>query len=186
MWNWFKSLFSRKQKVEVFDSKYFLSVYPTEKSTSTFMVKTKEIHYKSHEEDKKQSDKIVYGPYTDIPPVTFEQITLMFTFMYPLPSFTDAQRDIFVSHWGSIAIDEHFNITNSGAGINGQFSRTLRRGADSVLKEMGEDLDLRLRGVTWKGGFYNGFTAPVLGGDFAQKSQVWRDSFPRVDRYSIG
>jgi len=112
-----------KQKVEVFDSKYFLSVYPTEKSTSTFMVKTKEIHYKSHEEDKKQSDKIVYGPYTDIPPVTFEQITLMFTFMYPLPSFTDAQRDIFVSHWGSIAIDEHFNITNSGAGINGQFSR---------------------------------------------------------------
>lgn len=70
--------------------------------------------------------------------------------------------------------------------INGQFSRTLRRGADSVLKEMGENLDLRLRGVTWKGGFYNGFTAPVLGGDFAQKSQVWRDSFPRVDRYSIG
>jgi hypothetical protein len=42
-----------KQKVEVFDSKYFLSVYPTEKSTSIFLVKTKDVHYKSHEEDKK-------------------------------------------------------------------------------------------------------------------------------------
>jgi len=61
-----------KQKVEVFDSKYFLSVYPTQQSTLVFLVKTKEVHFKSHEEDKKQADKLQYGPYTDIAPVTFE------------------------------------------------------------------------------------------------------------------
>jgi len=112
-----------KQKVEVFDSKYFLSVYPTKQSTIVFSAKYKDIHYKSHEEDKKTSDTLQYGPYSDIAPVTFEQISLMFTFMYPLPTFTKANRDIFVSHWGSIAIDEYFAIFNAGAGINGQFSR---------------------------------------------------------------
>jgi len=28
-----------------------------------------------------------------------------------------------VSHWGSISIDEYFNLFNEAAGINGQFSR---------------------------------------------------------------
>jgi len=87
------------------------------------LVKTKEIHYKSHEYTKKKDDALQYGPYKDIAPVTFEQITVMFTFMHPLPSFTKANRDIFVSHWGSIAIDEYFAVFNGGAGINGQFSR---------------------------------------------------------------
>lgn len=43
--------------------------------------------------------------------------------MYGLPYFTEAKRDIFVSHWGSIAIDEWFHMFNGAAGINGQFSR---------------------------------------------------------------
>jgi hypothetical protein len=50
-------------------------------------------------------------------------LQLFFTFPYPLPSFTEASRDIYVSHWGSIAVDEYFNLFNFGAGINGQFSR---------------------------------------------------------------
>ena len=47
----------------------------------------------------------------------------MYTFPYPLPTFTEAKRDIFVSHWGSIAVDEYFNMFNGAAGIDGQFSR---------------------------------------------------------------
>ena len=47
----------------------------------------------------------------------------MFTFKYPLPTITEAKRDIYVSHWGNIAVDEYFNMHNDAAGINGQFSR---------------------------------------------------------------
>jgi oligosaccharyltransferase complex subunit alpha (ribophorin I) len=47
----------------------------------------------------------------------------MFTFKFPLPTFTKADRDIYVSHWGNIAIDEYYNMHNDAAGINGQFSR---------------------------------------------------------------
>ena len=50
-------------------------------------------------------------------------MTIMYTFPYPLPTFTEAKRDIFVSHWGEISIDEYFNFLNLGAGIDGQFSR---------------------------------------------------------------
>lgn len=112
-----------KQTVELFESKYYLSVYPTDSSTTIFGVNQNDIHYKSHEPTKSSSVSLVYGPYKDVAPSTFEQIQLFFTFPYPLPSFTEATRDIYVSHWGSIAIDEYFNLFNFGAGINGQFSR---------------------------------------------------------------
>lgn len=36
-----------KQKVEVFDSKYFLSVYPTQESSAIYSLKTSDLHYKS-------------------------------------------------------------------------------------------------------------------------------------------
>jgi len=43
--------------------------------------------------------------------------------MYALPTITKATRDVYVSHWGNIAIDEYYNLYNDAAGINGQFSR---------------------------------------------------------------
>ena len=55
--------------------------------------------------------------------MTFDQVQIMFTFNHPLPTFTEVKRDIFVSQWGNIAIDEYFNLHNDAAGINGQFSR---------------------------------------------------------------
>lgn len=69
--------------------------------------------------------------------------------------------------------------------ISGQYSRTLRKGADTLLKELGDSLDLRLRGVTWKGGYYYGFSAPVLGGDFFQETDGWQETFPRMERFSV-
>jgi len=112
-----------KQKCEVFDSKYFLSVYPTEKSTVTLNTERDNVHFKSHEPSSTGDFSITYGPFSDISPLTFEQIQLMYTYAFPLPYFKKATRDIFVSHWGSIAIDEYFDIFNEAAGINGQFSR---------------------------------------------------------------
>jgi oligosaccharyltransferase complex subunit alpha (ribophorin I) len=66
---------------------------------------------------------MTYGPFQNIEPLTFSQIQLFFTYPYPLPYFTKATRDIYVSHWGSIAVDEYFYLYNQAAGINGQFSR---------------------------------------------------------------
>ena len=36
---------------------------------------------------------------------------------------TEATRKISVSHWGNIAVDEHFRIENIGPKVKGQYSR---------------------------------------------------------------
>jgi len=101
-----------KQTVELFESKYYLSVYPTKESIVDFRVKASDVKYKSHEPTSTDQDYYTYGPYKDIAPITFEQIQIFFTYPYPLPFFSKATRDVYVSHWGSIAIDEYFKIFN--------------------------------------------------------------------------
>lgn len=78
---------------------------------------------------------------------------------------------------------------SSAAGLmlqaKGKFSVRLRKGADTLLKNLGADLDLRLRAVTWKDGSYRGFCAPLKLGDYEQKNAGWRESFPKVDKFLI-
>jgi hypothetical protein len=69
--------------------------------------------------------------------------------------------------------------------ISGEFSVDLRAGVGKVLQACGSDLDLRVRGVMWKGGSYNGFMASVTGGDFEQERDDWRSSFPRIADFSV-
>lgn len=69
--------------------------------------------------------------------------------------------------------------------IDGEFSIKLRKGADVLLKKLGNDLDVRIRAVTWKGGYYQGFSAPVEGGDFAAEKDSWEKTFPRVMTITI-
>lgn len=88
-----------------------------------FKVNQKDIHYQSEAPSASSAQQIEYGPYKNLKPITFEQIQLFFTFPYPLPVFSEAKRDIFVSHWGEISVDEYFNFFNLAAGIDGQFSR---------------------------------------------------------------
>lgn len=77
----------------------------------------------------------------------------------------------------------------SAAGLQlhakGEFSVKLRKGADAMLKNLGANLDLRLRAVTWKDGSYMGFSAPLRSGDYEQENTGWRDSFPKIEKFSI-
>jgi hypothetical protein len=36
-----------------------------------------------------------------------------------MPFFSKVTRDIYVSHWGSIAVDEFFKLFNTAAGLDG-------------------------------------------------------------------
>lgn len=82
-------------------------------------------------------------------------------------------------------------LSADGAGLflrcKGNFSVTLRRGADSLLKDLGDALDLRLRAVIGKGGYYGrgGFTAPVRGSDFDQETTDWKNKLPAISNFGI-
>lgn len=68
--------------------------------------------------------------------------------------------------------------------ISGDFALTLRGGGDKQ-KELGDQLDLRVRGVMWKGGAYRGFMASVVGGDYSESSPEWPETFPKVVDFSV-
>ena len=112
-----------KQKVEVYESKYFLSVYPTEVSTLIMDVKKENVHFTSDAPSTNDANKLKYGPFKNVEPLSFSQMQIFYTYPHPLPIFKKATRDIYVSHWGSVAVDEYFKLFNEGAGIKGQFSR---------------------------------------------------------------
>ncbi len=80
------------------------------------------------------------------------------------------------------------NIDSPGLHVKivGRFSKLLRRGADTMLKELGSNLDLRVRAIEGKGGSYiDGFCAPVLGGDYEQETQNWPATFPKIDHFEV-
>lgn len=82
-------------------------------------------------------------------------------------------------------------ISTEGPGLSvtckGDFSVALRRGADSILKDLGDALDLRLRAVVGKGGMYarGGFTAPIKGSDFEQETPDWKYKLPIISHHTI-
>ena len=81
------------------------------------------------------------------------------------------------------------SVANDGnslsAFISGTFSLDLRAGVAKELKACGPDLDLRIRGIMWKGGAYRGFMASVAGGDYDQESENWASTFPKIVTYEI-
>ena len=63
-----------KQKVELFDSKYFLSVYPSQETTNSYFLELSELHFKSQEPSDELDNGVAYGPYKNVEPLTFDQI----------------------------------------------------------------------------------------------------------------
>lgn len=62
------------------------------------------------------NNKVVYGPYSDIAPFSFDIATCHFENTKPMITITSLQRDIEVSHWGkNLAVEEHYALRNDGA-----------------------------------------------------------------------
>lgn len=65
---------------------------------------------------KLTGNKVVYGPYQNVAPRSFEIATAHFENSKPLVTITDFRRDIEVSHWGkNLAVEEHYALRNDGA-----------------------------------------------------------------------
>ena len=46
----------------------------------------------------------------------------------PIPLATYVEREIELSHWGNVAVEEHFDLYNDGAKLKGEFSRLDHQG----------------------------------------------------------
>jgi oligosaccharyltransferase complex subunit alpha (ribophorin I) len=56
-------------------------------------------------------------------PQSFEEVKIHCQLNKPLLIFSEVEREIEISHWGNIAIREHYKLKNEGASLKDEFDR---------------------------------------------------------------
>ena len=72
---------------------------------------------------KVEGKVIKYGPYTDVKPYTVAPIRVHYVNNQPFATFTEVLKEIEISHWGNIAVEEQIDMKHTGAKLKGGFSR---------------------------------------------------------------
>ncbi|KAG2453544.1 hypothetical protein HYH02_001763 [Chlamydomonas schloesseri] len=101
-------------------SPYAVSAQTTEVTTPSNTVKS----YSDSEKPVSKSDnKIKYGKYDLIKPWTLKELSVHFENNKPFKHIVTYVKEIEVSHWGNIYVEEKYEIKNAGARHSGSFSR---------------------------------------------------------------
>ncbi|KAI7895853.1 Ribophorin I [Mucor mucedo] len=116
---------ARQHTIFAFNS-YLLSPYQTIETKTTLQTPSKNIvsHSGAAGKSAGNGNKVVYGPYENVAPLSFDIATCHFENSKPLITITTLERDIEISHWGNnLAVEEHYALRNDGAGLDKDFNR---------------------------------------------------------------
>eukprot|EP01088_Endostelium_zonatum_P017156 TRINITY_DN491_c0_g1_i1.p1 TRINITY_DN491_c0_g1~~TRINITY_DN491_c0_g1_i1.p1 ORF type:complete len:452 (+),score=84.22 TRINITY_DN491_c0_g1_i1:93-1448(+) len=129
------------------DSVYLYSSYKIPTQTTTIKLASSKVE--SHTDVppvRVRGSSVTYGPYTDIPTFTSKPFTLHFLSNKALLTVTKLVREIEISHWGNVAVEETYNLEHSGAKLTGHFSRydyqRNQQGAQTVVRSIHQILPL--------------------------------------------
>lgn len=112
------------QKVVLSDSAFHFSCYSIKSQKATIKTGTSAVEsYTSVEPSSKASDSVVYGPYSNKKAFEQQPIRVHYQNNKPFALFSYANRILEVSHWGNLAVEEHFELKHVGAALKGGFSR---------------------------------------------------------------
>eukprot|EP01118_Nematostelium_gracile_P010222 TRINITY_DN3502_c0_g1_i1.p1 TRINITY_DN3502_c0_g1~~TRINITY_DN3502_c0_g1_i1.p1 ORF type:complete len:461 (+),score=110.48 TRINITY_DN3502_c0_g1_i1:83-1465(+) len=115
---------SDKQFVKYSDNVYVASPYLVKTQTTTVKLASSTIESKTeHKPTEVSGDQITYGPYLEHSGLKFEPLNIHFVNNKPFITVTSLQRDIEVSHWGNVAIEETYELRHDGAKLKGAFNR---------------------------------------------------------------
>lgn len=118
------ALSSDEQLVEYVDNLYAFSPYQIIQQEVTLALPSlTKIEYFTEKEATKvpKTQSIHYGPF--IGAYKEEELRVHFELSKPLIYFPKVERQILLSHLGSIAIDEHIELKNDAAALDGEFNR---------------------------------------------------------------
>lgn len=112
------------QKVVISDSAFYFSCYSIKSQKTTIKTGTSAVEsFTSVDPSSKSSDSIVYGPYSNKKAFEQSPIKVHYQNNKPFALFSYANRILEVSHWGNLAVEEHFELKHVGAKLKGGFSR---------------------------------------------------------------
>lgn len=109
-----------KQLVKYTGNLYLFSPYSVNKQTTTVMLPSKNIESYTKIKPVTQSDStITYGPYDKKAPFSQEELTVHFENNNKFLTVTRLERNIELSHWGNIAVEETIELLHTGALLKG-------------------------------------------------------------------
>ncbi|KAK8791949.1 hypothetical protein WA158_005326 [Blastocystis sp. Blastoise] len=107
------------------DNLYIGSPYVSSSQTTVVVLPTTK--YESDTTKKSRTVKgkeLNFGPFTTISPyVNYEALYIHYANNNPFITFTKVVREIEISHWGNIAYEESIYAKNTGAALEGEYSR---------------------------------------------------------------
>lgn len=127
------------------DNIHFFSPYPTSREVIKVNFPNSDIESYTRPLDELydlEESKLTYGPYEGLKPFTNSTVKLHYEHSVSLPYFSYVERQIEISHWGNIAVNEFYAIENRGAALKGEFNRVdfSSRARPSALNAL-EDLE---------------------------------------------
>lgn len=145
------------QKMLYQGAHYFDSPYATKEQTTKFKLASSNVAgwSKKLKPAVKKGKTITYGPFRDIAAFAAnEPVKIHAENNYPFCTMTKALREIEVSHWGNVAVEETYAMRHSGAELEGGFSRvdmTKRpQSSSSAFRSMRTTLPASVHGVYFR------------------------------------
>lgn len=105
-------------------SAVWVSPYDTTRQTTTVQLPSRRVEdYSVVEPTRQQRTTLVYGPYDATVAGSREPMRVHFENNSPFITADSVEREIEVSHWGNVAVEEHYEVHHAGAKLAGGFSR---------------------------------------------------------------
>lgn len=106
------------------DSAHFTSPYHVKIQSLTVKLPSENVEsYTKLENTKFSGSEIKYGPYENVPPLSYSPAIIHFPSNKPFAVAKELVREIEISHWGNVQVTEHYNLVHGGAQSTGEFSR---------------------------------------------------------------
>ncbi|UYV65123.1 RPN1 [Cordylochernes scorpioides] len=117
---------TQKQLVVYEDSHVVPTVHPCRQQQTSVVLPSPssvESYSRNLKPAAHSDDTITYGPYENIAPYSYDKMLVHYENNRPFLAVTRMERDVEVSHWGVISVEEKINMEHVGASLNGPFSR---------------------------------------------------------------
>ncbi|KAJ1416540.1 Ribophorin I [Ochromonadaceae sp. CCMP2298] len=143
------------QFMRLADSHYFYSPYATESQKTTFKLASSTIEsFTKLAPFATKGSNLQFGPYEAVPPFSVSPAVIHYQNNFPFAKFTTMNRELEVSHWGSIAFEEVYELLHTGATLKGGFSRIEyqmpRQGAQPSFRSLATTLPAQSSNVYYR------------------------------------
>ena len=106
---------AEKQLVQFTGNAYVLLPYPIRTQSTTVTLPSSSIEsFTRVSPVNTNENEVNYGPYSDLPAFSHAKIVLHYENNGPFIKVAALERLIEVSHWGNIAVEEHYHIKHFG------------------------------------------------------------------------